>query len=239
MPHLWSEPQIPLLGIMQLVHARPQYLRAIWRNMSRLARPYHLQVTLSEPTAEVVRVVAELEEGAPPYCQSLQILEAPFNPLRGKERFMELRRWQLERLPPTEFAALWDDDQLLEDPDELVTALYNDACLTYATKAFFWDSPLFLATHFPVHTSVFTFRRLPGDTFPLDRTIHAPAKIHDSPRSVVHLSGRLLDFGYMDAADRNRCWRDYKRVGKIDPATRALVVEPTLVPYSGPDPLAK
>lgn len=225
------------LGVMQLVHARPDLLPAIWRNMRQLRVQTHLQVVLSRPTREVLDKVIALEN-KPTSKLTVEVLEAPFSPLDDTERFRELRRWQHERLPEDcDYGVLWDDDHLLEYPDLCAKLLRSGAWdLLYATKLFFWDSPAQFTTHIPTHRSVFFFRCLPADAFPLDRTIHAPARIHDTGKKVGDLPGYLLDYGYMTPFDRERCWNDYKRVGKIDPATLALVSPPDLHEWRGLNP---
>jgi hypothetical protein len=213
---------------MQLVHARHEHLMDIWKQLRLLGCDIHLQVVLSRPNSEVIREVNHLEKHA---TYDIQVVEAPFNPLEaGKgERFMELRRWQHDLLPPCDYGVIWDDDHYLEDPQEARKLLEcREWDLIYATKAFFWGDREHIATHIPTHRSVFFFRCLPGDEYPLDRVIHAPSQIHDNATQVTDLRSKLLDFGYLNRADRDRCWADYKGVGKIDSATSALIDEPTL-----------
>lgn len=223
------------LGVMLTVHARPFLLYPIFRQISAFRAKTHLQVTLSRPTAAVIEQVQRFLDCPISKNVTVELIEAPFNPLApGKERFMELRQWQLERLPAAcNYAVIWDDDHVLEDPDEVLDAMRDKMDLTYIRKVFFWDNPTTISTAFPEHNSCFVFRRLPGDKFDMDRVLHAPATIHDTAKKVIQLQGRLLDYGYMHADDRARCWDDYKRVGKIDPATRPLVEAPRLAPWPG------
>ncbi len=168
---------------------------------------------------------------------TISVSEAPFDPLAVTERFMELRQFQLDKIPADcTHGVIWDDDHLLEDPGELIAAVDDGADLTYIKKIFFWDTPYQIATHFPEHNSVFVFKRLPGDNYDMSRMLHAPQRVHDAPDKVVQLNGRLLDYGYMDPVDRQRCWDDYKRVGKIDAATLPLISTPTLEPWAGVNP---
>jgi len=200
----------------------------IWKQLRLLGCDVHLQVVLSRPNSEVLCEVGELERSA---TYGVNIVEAPFNPLEPgmPERFMEMRRWQYDLLPPCDYGVIWDDDHYLEDPNEARLLLEKrEYELIYATKAFFWGDTKHIATHIPTHRSVFFFRCLPGDQYPLDRTIHAPARIHDTATKVIDLQSKLLDFGYLSRAERDRCWADYKGVGKIDSATTALIEDPTL-----------
>lgn len=218
----------PKLGVMNLVHARHEHLMPIWKQLTQLGCDIHLQVVLSRPSSKVLQEVNELEKLNP---YNLQILEAPFNPLEAgqKERFMELRQWQHDLLPPCDYGVIWDDDHYLEDPKEARSLLETWKWdLIYATKVFFWGDREHVATHIPTHRSVFFFRQIPGDRYPLDRIIHAPTQIHDNAKNITDLRSKLLDFGYLDRADRERCWADYKGVGKVDSATLALIDEPTL-----------
>lgn len=196
-----------------------------------------MQITANEPSPAVVQVVTRGCSQLSDAGKAVQLLEAPFSPLAERERFMELRQWQLSQLPSRgDYGAIWDDDHILEDPAELVRVLQDGADLVYATKIHFWDSPRFYTTRLPVHNSVFVFRQLPGDSFPLDRVIHAPGRVHDSAEKVVQLKGHLLDYGYMRAEDRKRCWDDYRRVGKIDAATTPLVQPPATQYWHGLNP---
>lgn len=237
---MWVKPK--KLGVMTLVHSRAHLLEAIFRQMPKLGR-VHWQIVLSKPTADVLYEVDRIYTLLLYRAAGLEIeiLEAPFSPLEERERFMELRKWQAEHLPPDcDYACIWDDDHILEDPAELKALMNGEGFdLAYATKLFFWDSPKTYTTHIPVHRSVFVYRVLPGDAFPVDRTIHAPEQIHDRAAHVIDLKGRLLDYGYMRSLDRERCWRDYKRVGKIDPATVAIVQPPSLHPWGGHDPYSR
>ena len=225
---------------MQLVHRRVSILPHIWEQLPGLGCPVHLGITLSRPTAEVIEKIQELVDRGLGKRVSISLHNAPFSPLGERERWMELRQLQLEWLPrDCTHGVIWDDDHILEDKKELVEAIDEGADLTYITKLFFWDSPKTYTTTFPDHNSVFSFRMLPGDRFPLDRTIHAPAAIHDRAKKVVQLKGRLLDYGYMDAYDRATCWAEYKQAGKIDAATRPLVMPPNLVEWRGINPFEK
>lgn len=223
------------LGVMLLCHERHQYLRAIYQCLQRMRTTTHLQITANRPNSRVVSVIQDIAADADydPLID-VKILRAPFDPLEKGERFMELRQWQLEHLPDTEYGVIWDDDHFLADPAEAHQLLHRprkSVDLVYATKLFFWDSLDTITTHLPRHRSVFFFRRLPGDKFPTDRTIHAPAQIHDTAITVRDLKTPLLDYGYLSKADRERCWNDYKRAGKIDAATLALLKEPKLQKY--------
>ena len=228
----------PRLGVMTLLHARHAYIRAIAASIRQMCLPVEWQIVLNRPTS---KVVAELNAALARLHPSVRptLLDAPFSPLDKVERFMELRQWQLERLSPCDYAALWDDDHVLGDPKAVRATLLENPDLVYATKTFFWDNDASVNTRLPPHRSAFFFRYLAGDAFPLDRTIHAPARVHDTAKIVVDLPGGLLDYGYMTLEDRERCWRDYKRVGKIDAATLPLIQPPVLAGWPGPYPLRR
>lgn len=233
------------LSVLTLLYKREFVLPAIFQNLVdlRAALP-HLDVTwhlaLSPRVSlDVLDTINKLQHLQVDHRLGprIEVYPAPLNPLDDKERFMELRQWQLSFAPPG-WAVLWDDDQVLANPSEFAQHFHSDVDLLYATKVFFWDSDDQVATHLPPHRSVFFFRRRDGDQFPLGRTIHAPVDVHDNPRGVADLRGALLDYGYMRRDDRLRCWNEYKRVGKIDAATLALVREdPPLERWSGPFPL--
>lgn len=233
-----AEVQAIKLGVMTLAYQREHVFREIAKSINRLRLPVVWQIALNRPNAAVLSTLAQVERDLElmPRCKiQLSYLEAPFSPLdQGRERFMELRQWQLEQLPADcTHAVIWDDDHILEDEAEVRDAIQSGADLTYIRKVFYWDRTDQINTAFPEHNSVFVFRRLPGDSFDLGRTLHAPTRVHDNPRSIVQLDGRLLDFGYLRATDRERCWSEYKRVGKIDAATLPLVSPPRLVTLKG------
>lgn len=223
---------------MTILHRREFAIRAIHRQLSELDCDVHWQLVLNKPSSEVLGEVGYVVD-QPRERVTVDVLDAPFSPLERKERFMELRQWQLERVPLSTWGVLWDDDHVLGDVAESALKLHERWDLIYATKLFFWNDDEHFTTHVPVHRSVFYFRMLAGDRYPLDRTIHAPAIVHDSGQKTTDLQAPLLDYGYMDARDRERCWADYKRVGKIDPATLAIVQEPKLHAWGGPYPLRK
>lgn len=161
------------------------------------------------------------------------VYDAPFPALGERERWMELRQFQfkvaVDQFNPTH-GVIWDDDHYLADVDDARQKLREDWDLVYATKLFLWDSATQYNAKMPAHRSVFFFKVLPGDAFPMDRTIHAPIGIHDFAKKITDLKAPLLDFGYMHRVNRERVFRDYVRVGKIDAATRPLVEEPHLKP---------
>lgn len=224
---------------MLLVHQRDHVLGAIFQQLRRLKCRTHLQITVNRPSSSVLNLVEAVVQH-PPGRATVEVLQAPFSPVGdpGKERFMELRQWQLERLPWTDYGVIWDDDHVLEDHKEARDLLHTGGFdLVYATKKFFWDSPETYTTHLPVHRSVFFFRRIPGDSFPLDRVIHAPRLIHDSSREIRDLEGALLDYGYLYPEDRFRAWADYKRSGKIDASTIGLILPPKLEQWTGQVPI--
>jgi hypothetical protein len=219
---------------MTILHERDRFIQPIFRQLKELQIPVRWQLCLNKPNSAVLAEVAAL---VPTELVSIDVFDAPFSPLERKERFMELRQWQLEQAPPTTYGVLWDDDHVLADVKEAREKLLRDYDLIYATKLFFWGDDEHFTTHIPTHRSVFFFRRLDGDRYPLDRTIHAPARIHDTGKRVVDLAAPLLDYGYLCERDRERCWADYKRCGKIDASTLAIVQEPELLPWKGPFPL--
>lgn len=227
----------PSLGVMLLVHQRHTVLPAIYHFLRSLKIPVHLQITGSSPSRRVLQEIERIMRLSRRGAVDVDVWQAPFSPLDRVERFMELRQWQLERLPMTDWAVIWDDDHVPSSLPAVRAALDSDADLVYATKVFFWNRDDTYTTHIPPHRSVFFFRRRPGDAFPLDRTIHAPVGVHDGAKKIIDLDCPLLDYGYLTLTDRDRCWRDYRRVGKIDPATLALVQPPILHEWPGPFPL--
>jgi hypothetical protein len=222
-----SRKKKPQLGAMVLCHHRPWLLPLIQKQIFSTWPDARIHYALNRPNAAVVAAVNKL--AADTRVRAFDVDQG----LRTEGDWMVLRSLQLVemQLENPRFICIWDDDHILEDPDEAARKLSRrDYDLVYATKAFFWDSLDNISTAFPAHRSVFFFRNLPGDEFPLDRMIHAPTCVHESKR-VVDLKGKLLDVGYLLRENRQYVWEQYKRTGKIDAATLPLVREPTLTPW--------
>lgn len=219
------------IGVLMLAHRRPRLLGLIRRQVEETWPGAEVLLTVDRPTTAVVRAVQEVQDAYP----STRVIEAPFPVVSDRERFPELRRWQLDQVRElgAEYWAIWDDDHVLEYPELAAKALEGGADLVYARKVFFWDTAQQYNVAVPDHNSVLFFRLRPGDQFPLDRIIHAPAGVHDDPASRAVHGPRLLDVGYLDWWERERVFNVYKCAGKIDAATLALVREPQLVRYQG------
>jgi len=215
----------PILGVMILAHRRHKLLNLICEQARTICPNAVIQITLDRPTEEV-KFAAE--------ATGAELFNLPFAVLDDTgEHYMPARQWQFERLPACDYAVLWDDDQILEDPTEALE-IYVKFDLVYVTKAFLWNSLNYQNIKIPTHSSVFFFRRLLNDAFSRDRKrmLHAPEAVHDDPHSQrTTLRGRLLDIGYLIETERVRVATDYFRAGKIDSATMALVDEPILRPF--------
>lgn len=214
---------------MVLAHKRPHLLPLIVDQVTRTWPACAIDIALDRPSLAVLQA-ADAAAKQP----AVRLLSLPFPVLTHKENFMEARRWQLDQMRAREprYAALWDDDQVLECPDEARQLMDERVDLIYAVKAYFWDALEQTAHHLPEHRSVFFFRLRPGDQFPLDRTINAPVAVHDDPLSVAAtLHGRLLDVGYLSAEERARVFKAYSQVGKLDAVTKSLVTQPELKPF--------
>jgi hypothetical protein len=101
--------------------------------------------------------------------------------------------------------------------------------LVYANKLYIWNDLGHHATHLPLHHSVYAFRILENDHFPLDRMVQAPERVHDYGRKET-ANGWLLDIGYLARNDRLAIMRKYARAGKIDRLTKGLAEEGTVEP---------
>ena len=214
---------------MLLAHRRPQLLELIVDQVQSAWPSSQVDITLDRPSLEVLQLVDKL--GRRP---GVRVLCSPAEIRHDELHFRAVRQWQLEQLAPLEprYAVIWDDDHVLEQTTEAKKHMDAGVDLIYAVKAYFWNTLEQTAHHIPEHRSVFFFRLRPGDQFPADRTIHAPAGVHDDPKSIsVTMRNRLLDIGYLSAEERRRIFDSYKQVGKIDAVTRALVEPPILVPY--------
>lgn len=220
---------------MVLGHARPWLFELIAKQATTIWPGAVVQITLDRPTGTVI---AAAERAAAKY-PGVEVLAAPFPAVADREYFMELRNWQLDQIRRhnPEFVALWDDDHILERPREVAQYLRGGFDLVYIRKLFFWDTLDQFNTAIPEHNSVLFFRVLPDDRYPLDRVIHAPLQVHDSPLSrKVQVTSRLLDVGYLHQSDRERVFKVYARAGKLDAATLPLMNSPTLREYKPEKP---
>lgn len=190
-------------------------------------------ILLDDPDPGVAEGLNQMEEVLVKGGAQVYVEDAAHPALGERERFMELRQQQfkiaVDNFNPTHGVIL-DDDGVFADVDEARQALHSDADLVYGTKLFLWDDAEHYNARMPTHRSVVFFRCLPGDFFPINRTIHAPLGIHDHAQKITDLKAPILDYGYIHRLNRERCFRDYVRVGKIDACTRPLVEEPDLRP---------
>jgi hypothetical protein len=215
---------------MVLAHKRPWLLPLIVKQVKHEWPDGVVQITVDRPSSDVVSTIAEIQKKYP----DVDVFEAPIPAIAERENFMELRNFQLEKIRQrgVEFAAMWDDDHIIESPGELEKYMQAGYDLVYISKLFLWDHLNLYNEAIPDHHSVFFFRVLENDKFPLDRIIHAPVMVHDNPLArIAHVSTRLLDIGYLFSEERERVFTAYKRAGKIDPATLSLVNTPQLREY--------
>jgi hypothetical protein len=217
------------LGVALTVHRRPQYLRRIAHSILCYGVDFRVLVTLSRPTSSVVSEVEHLQRMLP----NVTLVEAPFNPLEPgePERFMELRDWQWQQLQDCRYFCLHDDDHWLSDPPEVEEVLNLNPDIVYVDKSYFWDE-MHVNRAMPRHRSGFLYRVMPGDTW--RPRVPSPVNLHRKrPLKVLDMEGHLLDFGYATHEDRQKCWSDYRGVGKIDAVTMGLLREPELVRWKG------
>lgn len=220
------------LGVFVLAHKRPQLLELICEQIHAISRTATIQISLDRPTAGVLSAAQR--------CRGAGVHYIPFPVVDDVgEHYMAARQWQLEQLTKActpDYIALWDDDHILEDPDEAREVLEcGEADLIYATKVFLWNSLTSENSKIPTHCSPLFFRHLPGDAYPASerKMIHAPECVHDQPSAKkVMLRGRLMDIGYLTVSERCRVATEYFRAGKIDAATMAVVDDPALRPFT-------
>jgi len=218
----------PDLGVMVLAHKRHQLLALICRQIFKTWPDARIDFTLDRPepaVADEVRRLAFHHDG-------VRIFNAQFAAIDGRENFIALRDWQLQKLHETgcRHIAMWDDDHILADPLEAKTAMDEGAHLVYATKLYFWDGLNSANVALPVHTSILFSRRIDGDhwTKMVGAPEQAAALESTGPAFVRTLENPLLDVGYMAESERQRVWKVYKRAGKIDQLTTGLILPPAL-----------
>ena len=221
----------PHLGVMLLAHHRPWLLPLIVEQALSEYKSF-VDITVDRPSADVVRVVDELSKR-----ENVRVFESPEPCLQsgpGGDHFITVRQFQLERLQELspKYGVIWDDDHILEQPQEGRYWMGRGYDLIYVRKRFLWNSVRKYNANMPEHNSCFFFKMLENDCYPsyeLNRMIHAPVIVHDSPDSrKVEMLSFLLDTGYLWSEERERVFRAYAASGKIDPATAPLVAEPDL-----------
>lgn len=215
----------PHLGVMLLAHRRPWFLPLIVEQALSEFKSV-VDITVDAPSADVVEVVDKLSRNA-----RVRVFESPVRCLAGKENFMQVRQFQLEKIQELKprYGVIWDDDFIMEQPQEGRYQMAHNYDLIYATKRYVWDSLEYYNERMFTHRSVFFFKMLEGDVFPLDRMIHAPVMVHDSEDSrSIDLQSFLLDYGYLWESERERVFRTYAQAGKIDDSTKPLVMPPQL-----------
>lgn len=218
---------MPSVGLMTLVHQRPQLLRLIVEQIAATWPDGVVDFGMDRPSAEV-RTACELLQKD--YPNIVRLWETPIPAISHKENFLELRQLQLERLQRTgvDYLAMWDDDHILADPGVAAAALEKLPPLVYCHKLYLWDRPETINIGLPGHNSVLFSRRLPGDRFG-PNMVNAPAEIlRRGEGDFAQLQTWLIDIGYMTSTERTRVWNVYKRAGKIDSLTLGLLKPPTL-----------
>jgi len=123
-----------------------------------------------------------------------------------------------------------DDDQIFTDDglSEIAGHLnvFTEDRYDYRTL-FMWDSLDTYNERFPEHWSSNLFRAYPDDVWATKVVQHCPQEVSRSPY-VVRLSEPAVNFGYINEPDRLDYWQRYKRAGKVDAHTLALIREPHL-----------
>ncbi len=126
-----------------------------------------------------------------------------------------------------------DDDQVFTDDgiQEISGHLQFFTEDRYEYQSLFtWDDLDHYNARFPVHWSGNLFRVYRGDRWATHFVAHCPEACARSER-VIRLQEPAINFGYMDADVRADYWVRYKRAGKIDAHTLALIREPDLKEY--------
>lgn len=119
---------------------------------------------------------------------------------------------------------VWDDDQLLSEPalEEIRGHLGAFAHDRYDIRSLFtWDrTDRVNATAAMLnHWSAALFRYVPGDRFPDDFVVPCTRRTARST-NFIRLTHPALNFGYMTAEDRQRCWTSAVAAGRLDAFTR-------------------
>jgi hypothetical protein len=188
-----------------------------------------IHVLADRPTPEVSKVLDE-------YYSDLFAIRTCTFPLvsrEGGQRISEGENLQLEDLDNLSLDWIFhaDDDHWFEPlhaQEELPTALTRqDVDIFYAHQLFFWDAPDRVCPPLSrPHYSPQIFRHIPGDRFPLNRIIQAPAQIHDQAilsGRVGHLTTPLLDYSCFSQEDRFRLYNLFVGAGKTDEFISSLV----------------
>lgn len=126
-----------------------------------------------------------------------------------------------------------DDDQLFTDDglQEIAGHLSTFTADRYEYRSLFmWDDIDVYNDRFPAHWSGNLFRVYPGDRWATHFVAHCPEMCARSEH-VIRLETPVVNFGYMEEEVRKDYWIRYKRAGKLDAHTMALIKEPDLKDY--------
>lgn len=224
------------LGVMLRLHRRHKYIKRIFKNFRRMAkgRKFFLAVQLDRPSADVAAALDKELRNAPD-TWTIDIFESPIKLVdQTGENYMEALQHHYEYLlalsdGSLDAACLWDDDSWLEAKAmrEFLGHLdILEADRVEIKSRFLWDDPTQHNTAFPVHWQALLFRVLPRDRYPTDYMVHCPDRAAQG--KCIRMKACLTNAGYLDPDDRRLTWLAYRRAGKIDAHTVALIKEPKL-----------
>ncbi len=221
---------------MVLCHHRPWLLGLIVEQIYATWPDAVVHFMADRPNAAVIAELAKLESHP-----AVKVFTSDMPAVGGVENFMLVRQCQLRFMQQENprFICIWDDDHILENPKEAADKVrHRHYDLIYTKKTIFWDDLEHTNCDLPVHNSVFFFRHLLNDRFPLNRMIHAPWQIHDKlDAKVAQMKSTLLDIGYLYPEQREEVFKRYARAGKLDAATLPLTSsKPNLAPYDKKGP---
>lgn len=220
----------PPLGILLMTSQR-DYLLPVIIEQIREEFPHHFIILNTDrPSAGVAKMALR-------YNRSSDVVVTSFGPVVSDdgERFPQVRNQMLEalrRFYDPAYVMVWDDDQIWSRCAELRSFMRLGVDVIEAQDLFFWDSPDTYAIHgfLRHHWSPQIFKNDNDDRFDESLIQQATAKISKSLFK-RQARAKLLNYGLITAAERQRVFETYKRAGKIDEFTTSFVSPPILKTY--------
>lgn len=223
------------LGILLRVHRRHACLRRIFKQFNQLTNHTRVTVVVLADRA-TDRVNEELEVCREVYPDlTIQVETSPCPLVSGSgELYMTALKTHhnLGRKYGCSHFVVWDDDfwmskKLFDEVVELAQEWPSELDVTYVKSLFLWNHADKHNTKLPEHWQHFIWRDVPYTEFTPRMMVHCPERLVREG-SLGHHEGALINAGYQHAEDRQSTFERYRRAGKLDPFTFALLAEPKL-----------
>lgn len=225
------------LGVMLRVHRLSKFLPQLFsqiKEIGRVCKLVTIGIAADRPSADVV-IALNRVNWSKKYRVLVQATPKPVVSNEG-EAWCESLRFVHQLIVPYGPDAILnlDDDQLFSPNAirEIRGHLSTFVSDRYEFQSlFFWDAPQTYNSSFPEHWSANLFRVYLRDEFSDKFVAQCPEACARSPE-VYRMKYPLLNYGYLEASERERIWAGCKLAGRIDAHTLALVRPARLKDYN-------